>query len=130
MKTAWIQIGLANVGDMLSLFLGGADCFIYVLIVCATVDCIMGVLCAIVERKISIQFALHDIIKKVAIFLIVGLAHIIELHLFDNHNIIRTAIIIYYILSLALSILKKTDTIGVPFPKKLKEILLKLLDEA
>ena len=73
----WIQLAFAAIGGWLGWFLGGADGFLYALIAFVVVDYITGVLRAIVEKKLSSRIGAHGIAKKVAIFLVVGIGHLI-----------------------------------------------------
>ncbi|HHU83484.1 MAG TPA: phage holin family protein, partial [Firmicutes bacterium] len=49
----WIQIAIAAVGAFLGWFLGGLDGFLYALIAFVAIDYVTGVLCAIVDKKLS-----------------------------------------------------------------------------
>jgi phage-related holin len=54
------------------LYLGGADGFLYTLIAFVVVDYLTGILRVIVENTLSSRVGAKGIMKKVAIFLIVG----------------------------------------------------------
>jgi len=73
----WIQVAFAAIGGTLGWFLGGLDGFLYALIAFVVVDYITGVLRAIVEKKLSSRIGAQGIAKKVALFLVVGIGHLI-----------------------------------------------------
>jgi toxin secretion/phage lysis holin len=59
----------------------------------------------------------------------VGIGHIIDLHLIKSGSVVRTAVIFFYISNEGISILENTAIIGLPVPKKLKDILEQLKDK-
>jgi len=128
MKTIWdwVQTGVAGIGAVFGWFLGDMDSFIYVLIAFVVVDYITGVLRAIVEKKLSSQIGAQGITKKAAIFLIVGVAHLADVCLFQGGNALRTAILFFYISNEGLSLLENTAAIGLPVPERLKDALSQL----
>ena len=80
MKEFWntIQFVFAAVGGWLGYFLGGCDGLLYALIVFVAVDYITGVMCAVIDRKLSSAVGFKGIFRKVLIFLLVGIANIID----------------------------------------------------
>ncbi|MCL2501454.1 MAG: phage holin family protein [Defluviitaleaceae bacterium] len=128
MKTIWIwaKVGFAIVGGLLSWFLGGMDNFIYGLIAFVVADYITGVMRAFYERILSSRIGAHGIMKKLAIFLIVGVAHLADVYLLFDGNALRTAMIFFYISNEGLSLLENTVAIGLPVPDKLRDALAQL----
>ncbi|MCL1949214.1 MAG: phage holin family protein [Turicibacter sp.] len=123
---ALIQIGFSAIGGFLGWFLGGLDGLVYALIAFVVVDYITGVLRAIIERKLSSRVGAHGIVKKVAIFLIVGVAHLTDIYLLRNGEALRTAVLFFYIANEGISLLENAAATGLPVPKKLKEVLAQL----
>ena len=78
MKTVWntVQFSFAAVGGFLGWFLGGCDGLLYALIAFVTVDYVTGVMCAVVDRKLSSSVGFKGIFRKVLIFVMVGISHI------------------------------------------------------
>ena len=126
----WMQLAFAAVGAFLGWFLGGYDGFLYALITFVTVDYVTGVLCAIVDKKLSSEIGAKGIFKKVLIFVLVGIAKILDtqiLSIAGNHGgVLRTAIIFFYLSNEGVSILENASHIGLPVPEKLKEVLKQL----
>ena len=50
---SWIQTAFTVLGGLLGWFLGGFDGFLYALVALMVADYITGVMCAIVEKKLS-----------------------------------------------------------------------------
>ena len=123
----WVQAAIAAVGGMLGWYLGGVDGFLYALIAFAVVDYITGVLRAIVEKKLSSRIGAHGIAKKVALFLVVGIGHLIDAYLLSGTGApLRTAVIFFYIANEGISLLENAAAIGLPIPDKLKDVLAQL----
>ncbi|NLI70646.1 MAG: phage holin family protein [Firmicutes bacterium] len=129
MKTIWLwtQTAIAGVGGILGWYFGGVDGFLYALIAFVVVDYITGVLRAIVERKLSSRIGAQGIAKKVALFLVVGIGHLIDAYLLGGEGApLRTAVIFFYIANEGVSLLENAAAIGLPVPDKLKDVLAQL----
>ena len=111
------------IGGFLSWFLGGFDGFLYALIAFVVVDYITGVLRAIIEKNLSSRIGARGIIKKVTIFLIVGIAHLADIYLLHDGDALRMVVIFFYISNVGISLLENAVFIGLPVPEKLKETL-------
>lgn len=126
----WIQVAFAATGAFLGWFLGGLDGFLYALLVFVAIDYVTGVLCAIVDKKLSSEIGAKGIFKKVLIFVLVGVAHILDTQILSsssgNNGALRTAVIFFYLNNEGISILENSSHIGLPIPGKLKEILKQL----
>ena len=99
MKEFWntIQFIFTAVGGWLGYFLGGCDGLLYALIVFVAVDYITGVMCAVIDRKLSSAVGFKGIFRKVLIFLLVGIANIIDVQVVGTGAVLRTAVIFFYI---------------------------------
>jgi toxin secretion/phage lysis holin len=98
MKELWtaIQVGVAGMGGFLGWFLGGMDGLIYALIAFVVVDYITGVLRGIIEKNLSSRIGARGIVKKVVIFLIVGVAHLADVYLLHDGDALRTAVLFFW----------------------------------
>lgn len=67
--------------------------------------------------------------KKVCIFVLVGIANIVDTQVLMNGSAIRTAVIFFYLSNEGLSVLENSAVIGLPIPDKLKAMLIQLADE-
>jgi len=122
----WIQIAFAAVGGFLGWFVGGFDGFLYALLVFVVVDYITGVMCAIADKKLSSEVGFRGIFKKVLIFVMVGIGHIIDVYLIGNGEVLRTAVIFFYCSNEGISMLENAAHLGLPIPEKLKAVLRQL----
>lgn len=120
----------ASIGVLIGWYLGSPDGFLFTLIAFVVVDYITGVLRAGVERKLSSSIGVKGIAKKIMIFIMVGIAHLIDVYLLSEGNgITRTAVIFFYISNEGLSIIENSGAIGLPIPNKLKLALKQLSSE-
>ncbi len=126
----WIQLALSAVGGALGWFFGGMDGLIYALLVFVIADYITGVMCAIVDKKLSSEVGFKGICKKVLIFVMVGIGHIMDTYLIGNGEVLRTAVIFFYCSNEGVSMLENAGHLGLPIPAKLKDILEQLHDRS
>lgn len=128
MKAVWtnIQLALTAIGGGLGWFLGGFDGFLYALVAFVVIDYITGVMRASIEKKLSSEVGARGIFKKVLIFTLVGIGHIIDSQIIGNNSVVRTAVIFFYLSNEGISILENSTKIGLPIPEKLKNVLEQL----
>ena len=126
MKDFWnlIQVVLSIIGGWVGYFVGGLDGLIYALIVFVVIDYITGVMCAINDKTLSSQIGFRGICRKVLIFLLVGMANILDV------NIIGTAVIFFYLSNEGVSLLENAAHLGLPVPEKIKEVLEQIHERA
>lgn len=132
MKELWntFQAVIAALGGWLGYFLGGCDGLLYALIVFVVLDYITGVLCAIADHRLSSAVGFKGICRKVLIFALVGIANILDVHVIGTGCVVRTATIFFYISNEGVSILENAANLGLPVPKKVKEVLKQLHEGA
>lgn len=132
MKEFWAvnQAVLAALGGWIGYYLGGCDGLIYLLTACVIIDYITGVMCAISDKRLSSAVGFKGICRKVLIFLLVGLANLIDIYVIKSSSVVRTAVIFFYISNEGVSLLENAAHLGLPIPEKLKAVLEQLHDRA
>ena len=132
MKEFWntIQLIFSAVGGWLGYFLGGCDGLLYALIAFVAIDYITGVMCAVIDRKLSSAVGFKGIFRKVLIFLLVGIANIIDVQVVGTGSVLRTAVIFFYISNEGVSLLENAGHLGLPIPERIKTVLEQLHDRA
>ena len=132
MKEFWntIQVIFAGIGGWLGWFLGGCDGLLYALIIFIVVDYITGIMCGVADKNLSSEVGFKGICRKVLIFLMVGIAHILDVHIIGSGSVLRTAAIFFYISNEGVSILENSAHLGLPVPEKLKSVLEQLHDRS
>ena len=132
MKEFWntIQLIFSAVGGWLGYFLGGCDGLLYALIAFVVIDYITGVMCAIINKQLSSEVGFKGIFRKVLIFLLVGIANIIDVQVIGTGAVLRTAVIFFYISNEGVSLLENAGHLGLPVPEKIRSVLEQLHDRA
>jgi len=130
MKEIWTytQMVIAGIGGWLGWLLGGYDGFLYALIAFVVLDYLLGVMCAIIEKHLSSDVGARGIFKKVVIFSLVGVAHIIDQNIIGDGGVLRTAVIFFYLSNEGISIIENATRLGLPVPEKLRDVLEQLKD--
>lgn len=124
-----VQCGFAAVGGFFGWFVGGLDGVLYALIVFVAVDYATGLMAAGLEKKLSSSVGFRGIFKKVVIFCLVAVGHMVDAHVIGNGSVLRTAVIFFYLSNEGISILENAGRIGLPIPEKLKNVLEQLKEE-
>ena len=115
-------------GTAINVLFGSADGMFLTLIAFMVLDSITGAFCAVIRKKRSGRMGMRAFAKKMGILCIVSLATLIEQNILET-TAIRSAVILYYISSEGLSIFENLSKIGVPIPKKLKDVLDKVSEK-
>ena len=128
MKEFWtaIQFIFAAVGGWLGWFLGGCDGLLYALLAFVVIDYITGIMCAVVDKRLSSAVGFKGIFKKVLIFALVGIGHILDTQIIGTGSVLRTAVIFFYLSNEGVSLIENAAYLGLPVPKKLKTVLEQL----
>ena len=121
-----VQMVATLIGGWLGYFLGGLDGLLIALIIFMVLDYITGLMCAIVDKKLSSAVGFRGICKKVLILMLVGLANVIDMHVAGTGSALRGAVIAFYLSNEGLSLLENAAHIGLPVPEKMKEVLAQL----
>ena len=132
MKEFWnsVQFVFTAVGGWLGWFLGGCDGLIIALVIFAVLDYATGVMCAISDHKLSSEVGFKGICRKVLIFALVGVGHVLDTYVIGTGSILRTAVIFFYLSNEGVSLLENAAHLGLPIPEKLKLVLEQLHDRA
>ncbi len=132
MKEFWsmIQLAFAGVGGWLGYFLGGCDGLIIALLLFVVIDYITGIMCAIADKKLSSSVGFKGIFRKVLIFMLVGIANIIDVQIIKSGSVLRTAVVFFYLSNEGLSLIENAAHLGLPVPDKLKAVLEQLHDKS
>ena len=132
MKEFWntVQMVFAAVGGWLGYFLGGCDGLLYALIAFVVIDYITGVMCAVADKKLSSAVGFKGICRKVLIFLLVGIANVLDVQVIGSGSVLRTAVIFFYLSNEGVSLLENAAHLGLPVPNRIKTVLEQLHDRA
>lgn len=119
-----ISIAFGVIGGLIVSFLGGWDGLAITLVSFIVLDWITGLLKAIYNKNLSSYTGFKGIIKKVVILIVVGVAVLLETNM--GIPAIREIVMMFFIANEGISLLENVSQMGIPFPDKLKEILIQL----
>lgn len=122
-----LRLAVAVIGTAFSKWLGGFDGLLEALIVFTVVDYVTGILSAIAEHNLSSEIGFKGIFRKILIFVLVAMANAIDVFIIEgDEQLLRTAVIFFYLSNEGISILENSARLGLPIPDKLREILAQL----
>lgn len=107
----------ASIIGLVGWFFGGIDGYIKVLLALTVVDYVSGVCKAWNEGKLSSSIGFKGIARKVIMFFLVGIAHLVDQFLPGEKDAFRVAIILFYIGNEGISIVENAQALDVPIPK-------------
>ena len=125
-----IQAVFTMVGGWLGYFLGGCDGLLFALVVFVAMDYITGVMCAAADQKLSSEIGFKGICRKVLIFMMAGIANVLDVQIIGNGSVLRTAVIFFYLSNEGVSLLENAGHLGLPIPSRLKAVLEQLHDRS
>lgn len=128
LQQLWLRIKLvlSFIGGALSTLVGGMDGLMIVLLACMIIDYLTGVMHAILEKQLSSAVGFKGICKKVLIFVMVGVAHLLDVHILGGVGALRSAVICFYLSNEGVSMLENAARIGLPIPDTLRDVLAQL----
>ena len=133
MENLWIvrfcQMAAAGIGSMIVAIYGGVDGVLITLAAFVIGDYISGIIAAAKNHEISSKVGFKGLAKKVLIFVICGVAAILDHYIMGNSGAIRSMVMIFYISNEGISILENCGRCGVKFPEKLTRIFEALKEE-
>ncbi|WP_434565166.1 phage holin family protein [Thermoanaerobacterium thermosaccharolyticum] len=107
-------------GALASYLFGGWSALLGVLLAFVITDYITGVMAAGIEGKLNSSIGWKGISRKVMIFVLVAMAHLVDMALGDS-NVFRDATIFFYLANELLSIIENTGRIGLPVPDAIQK---------
>ena len=128
MKEFWsmVQLVFTGIGGWLGYFLGGCDGLILALLLFVVADYITGIMCAIADKKLSSEVGVKGICRKVLIFMLVGIANVLDVQVIGNGSILRSEERRVGKECIHCSLLENAGHLGLPIPEKLKKVLEQL----
>ena len=114
----------ALAGAFISFFIGGLDGLMKLLVILVISDFITGVLKGLVLKKYSSDTGFHGISKKVCMFIFIGMANVIDNEMLGHSEVLRDAVVLFYLANEGLSVVENAIEMGAPVPDGMKERFL------
>lgn len=117
---SFIKILIAIGGSSVSFLFGGWSSLLNILLAFVIIDYVTGVAAAAKEGKLSSKTGSWGIAKKVSIFAIVAVAHLVDSALGGSH-LFRDAAIFFFLANELLSLLENAGRLDAPIPPVLRK---------
>ena len=114
---------ISCIGSALSFVFGGWNHILMLLIIAVILDYGLGVMVGFMKGTLSSKVGWRGIAKKVILFSLIAVAHIVDVILGSEH-LVRNATILFYLCNECISIIEHAAKAGVPIP----QILLNALE--
>lgn len=111
---------VAVAGSAASFLYGGWSSLLNILLAFVILDYVSGVAAAAKEGKLNSSVGGWGIAKKVSIFVIVAVAHMVDTAMGDAH-LFRDAAIFFYLSNELLSLFENAGRLGAPIPPGLQK---------
>ncbi|WP_405744498.1 holin family protein [Anaerovibrio slackiae] len=118
-----MRLVFAWIGTLLGEFIGEIDSLIYALAIFMIVDYLTGVLCGLVNGRLSSRIGFKGICRKVMILCLVGMANVLDQYILQTGSVLRTTVIFFYLSNEGISIIENSIALGVPIPNKMYKML-------
>lgn len=126
-----IRFDVALLGAVVGFLWGDFDGLLLALISFITLDYLTGILVGIAEKRLSSSVGFSGIARKGVILAVVAVGHIVDVYVLGGCGaVFRSAVIGFYLANEGMSILENAGRLGMPLPRKLKEVLRQLEDES
>lgn len=103
---AKVQMAFTVIGGWIGYFVGGVDGLMTALLIFMVLDYVTGLMCAIADKKLSSAVGFKGICKKVLIIMLVGVAHVVDLHVVGTGDALRSAVVCFYLSNEGVSMLE------------------------
>lgn len=118
------------VGAVLGFMYGEVTGLFWALIAFMATDYITGVVVAAINKQLSSEVGFKGLAKKLMILVFVSLGHIADMYVLGGTPVAMSAVMLFYIANEGLSIIENAGNLGLPVPKKLKDIMVQLKKES
>lgn len=118
------------VGAVLGFMYGEVTGLFWALIAFMALDYITGVIVAIIEKRLSSEVGFRGLAKKFLILVFVAVGHIADTYILGGTPAAMSAVMLFYMANEGISIIENAAALGLPVPKKLKDIMAQLKKES
>lgn len=118
------------VGAVLGFMYGEVTGLFWALIAFMALDYVTGVIVAIIEKRLSSEVGFRGLAKKFLILVFVAVGHIADTYILGGTPAAMSAVMLFYIANEGISIIENAAALGLPVPKKLKDIMAQLKKES
>ena len=114
------------VGAVVGFLYGEITGLFIAIIALMALDYITGILCGIAAKALSSETGFKGLVKKLMVLVIIAVAHLVDYYIIGTGSALMTAVILFFAANEGISILENAAELGLPIPKKLRDILEQL----
>ena len=119
-----VQLFIASAGALFGYYVGGFDGFLRTLIAFVIIDYITALALAFKDKTLSSDIGFIGIFKKILIFALVMVANLIDNEIVYTGDMLRNAVVFFYLSNEGLSLLENCAALGMHIPEKIRIALL------
>ena len=117
------------VGAVVGFLYGEVNGLFIAIIALMALDYITGILCAVTTKTLSSEVGFRGLVKKFMILIVIAVGHLVDAHIIGTGSAIMSAVILFFAANEGISILENAAALGLPVPKKLRDVLEQLKSE-
>lgn len=121
-----IKTASGVIGAVIGFLFGEITGLFIAIIALMALDYITGVLCGIAAKALSSETGFKGLVKKLMILVIIAVGHLVDTYIIGTGSALMTAVILFFAANEGISILENAAMLGLPIPKKLRDILEQL----
>lgn len=121
-----ISTALGAVGGFI---FGELDGLFFAVVAVMAADYVTGVFAAAALKRLSSSMGFRGIVKKLFMITLIALGHIIDAYVIGQGAALMTAVELFFLANESLSICENAGELGLPIPKKLREMLAQLKND-
>ena len=125
-----VECMAAAAGAVVGFLFGEVTGLFWAMIAFMAVDYVTGVLVAVVNRNLSSEIGFRGLVKKFLILVFVAMGHIVDTYVIGSGSALMSAVMLFFIANEGVSIIENAVGLGMPVPKKLREVLEQLRRES
>ena len=114
------------IGAVIGFLYGEITGLFIAIIALMALDYVTGILCGIAAKALSSEVGFRGLVKKLMVLVIIAVGHLIDTYIIGTGSALMTAVILFFAANEGISILENAAKLGLPIPKKLRDILEQL----
>lgn len=120
----------AALGAVVGFLYGEVTGLFWAMIAFMAVDYVTGVLVAVINKNLSSEIGFKGLVKKLLILVFVAMGHVVDTYVIGSGSALMSAVMLFFLANEGVSIIENAVGLGMPVPKKLRDVLEQLKHES
>lgn len=117
------------IGAAIGFMFGEVGGLFYALVAFMALDYVTGIIVAVLNKKLSSETGFKGLAKKLLILVFVALGHIIDAYILGGTPAAMSAVMLFYCANEGISIIENAAALGLPVPRKIRQIMEQIKDK-